>query len=314
MHPEQGRDETELGREVPVADRVHRVRRGTVEAEFGGDRLRVQRQRGTGQRARAERGHRSALVPVPQAADVAGEGVRVGEQLMGENHRLRVLEVRHARHRGLDVLGGLREQRRLQLGHARDDEPYLVAQVQAQVGGDLVVAAAAGPQLAAERADPLEQAAFERGVHVLVGGGRAEPAVAAGLPEAVQGRQQPGELLVVQQPGLVQHARVRGGGEQIVGRQPPVKLDADRQPRECLRRPGLEPASPQPCWLALLLCHRVPLLCLHRDYRGGAQATGRGARAQVLARCSRIAATLLGSPHSSTNPLASAWSKVSPVS
>ena len=49
------------------------------------------------------------------------------------------------------------------------------------------------------------------------------------------------------------------GGEQVVGREPPVELDADRQPRERLGRPGLEPASPQPRRLAFLLCHRVPL-------------------------------------------------------
>ena len=69
---------------------------------------------------------------------------------------------------------GLVDQRGLQLGQPADDEPGMVAQVQPQVGGDLVVAAAAGPQLAAERAEPLEQPALKRGVHVLVGDRRPE--------------------------------------------------------------------------------------------------------------------------------------------
>jgi hypothetical protein len=44
VHAEQRRREAELGREVPVADRVHGVRGGAVEPEFRGHRLRVQRQ------------------------------------------------------------------------------------------------------------------------------------------------------------------------------------------------------------------------------------------------------------------------------
>jgi len=81
--------------------------------------------------------------------------VGVCQQLVAEHHRLRVLQVRHpGRGRGL-VLLGLGQQRRLQFDHSQHDEPGVVPQVHAKVGGDLVVAAAAGPQLTAERADPL---------------------------------------------------------------------------------------------------------------------------------------------------------------
>ena len=50
----------------------------------------------------------------------------------------------------------------------------MIPQVKPQVGGHLIVAAPAGPQLASERAEPFEQAALKRGVHVLVGYRRPE--------------------------------------------------------------------------------------------------------------------------------------------
>ena len=59
----------------------------------------------------------------------------------------------------------------------------MVAQVQPQVGGYLVVTAAPGAQLAAQRAKALEQAALQGGVDVLVGDRRPERAL---LNRAVQ--------------------------------------------------------------------------------------------------------------------------------
>ena len=69
---------------------------------------------------------------------------------------------------GCDVPLGLVGQRVGQLDQRDGDAARLIAQVEPQVGGHLVVAGAAGAQLAAERAEPLEQAALDRGVHVLV--------------------------------------------------------------------------------------------------------------------------------------------------
>ena len=90
------------------------------------------------------------------------------QQLVAEQHGLRVLHVRHAGRGHVAARDGLVDQRAFQFGEPACDQPDVVAQVQPQVSGDLIVAAAAGPQLAAEGAEPLEQPALERGVHVLV--------------------------------------------------------------------------------------------------------------------------------------------------
>ena len=152
--------------------------RAVLEAEVRGDRLRVQAQRGAGQRARAVRGDGRALVPLPQPLRVPGQGLHVGEDMVGEEHRLGVLEVGAAGHRHVRVGLGEADQRVLEVGDQAADDPGVVAQVHPEEGGDLVVAGPAGAQLAAEvGAEPLQQPALQRGVHVLVGDGAGEGAV-----------------------------------------------------------------------------------------------------------------------------------------
>ncbi len=130
-------------------------------------------------------------------------------------------------------------------GLLTDDEPGGVAEVEPQVGRHLVVARAAGAQLAAEAAELLEQPALQRGVHVLVLDPRAERAVGDLGAQLVEGAQHPVQLVDVEQPRAVQDAGVRLGGEQVVRREAPVEVDADRQPGERLGRTALEPAAPQ---------------------------------------------------------------------
>ena len=64
---------------------------------------------------------------------------------------------------------GQADQRVLQRRQLAGQRAHVVAQVEPQVGGDLVVAAAAGAELAAQRAELLGEPALERLVHVLVG-------------------------------------------------------------------------------------------------------------------------------------------------
>lgn len=124
---------------------------------------------------RTVRGDRRAGVPLPQPLRVPGQGLHVGQYVVREEHRLRVLEVGPAGHRHVRVALGEADQRVLEVGDQPADDPGVVAQVHPEEGGHLVVAGPAGPQLAAEvGAEPLQQAAFQRGVHVLVGHGPGE--------------------------------------------------------------------------------------------------------------------------------------------
>ncbi len=83
------------------------------------------------------------------------------QHVVGEEHRLGVLEVGAARHRDVRVRLGEADQRLLEVGDQPADDPGVVAQVHPEEGGDLVVARPAGPQLAAEvrrRGAPADRA------------------------------------------------------------------------------------------------------------------------------------------------------------
>ena len=142
-----------------------------VEAEVGGDGLGVEPERGAGQRARAVRRHGGAHVPVAQPLDVAQQRPGVGQQV-----------VRRAAPAGRAGGGcgpgiatprwrvGLVDEGVDDVEHQAGDDPRVLAQVHPEQGGHLVVARAPGAQPAADvGAGPVDEAALEGGVHVLVG-------------------------------------------------------------------------------------------------------------------------------------------------
>ena len=140
-----------------------------LEAEVVGDRAAVDLPVDAGQRPGAERHHRGAVEGELEAQHVAGEHPEVGEQVVAEVDRLGALQVGVAGHRPVAMALGLRQQPlhrragevdRLQRVHLDDHR---------HVGGDLVVARAAGVELAGERADLLAEQALDRHVDVLVG-------------------------------------------------------------------------------------------------------------------------------------------------
>ena len=115
-------------------------------------------------------------VPVDAAVDVAGEDLRVRHQLVTEHDRLRRLQMGEAGRQRIDVLLRLRQQRVLQVEELRRQRARLVAQEELEIVRRLVVARAARAQLAAERAQPLDQHALDERVHIFVASPRAERA------------------------------------------------------------------------------------------------------------------------------------------
>ena len=160
----------------------------------------------------------------------------MGEQQMPERDRLGVLHVRHARRSDLDVGTRLAGERVGERGDLAHDTAHGVAQVQPQVGRHLIVAAAPGSQLAAERAEPLEQPAFERGVDVLVLDRRAESACGDVGFEPVERTEERLQLVLGQQPRAMQHPGMGPAARDVVRRQPPVELNADRELRQRVSR------------------------------------------------------------------------------
>ncbi|MNI40327.1 hypothetical protein D3C73_945450 [compost metagenome] len=77
--------------------------------------------------------------------------------MVGENDGLGLLQVSETRADAFDVLFGLIDQRLLQGQYFNGQGAHVVTQEQAQVIGRLVVARAAGAQLAAQRAEALGQ-------------------------------------------------------------------------------------------------------------------------------------------------------------
>lgn len=121
------------------------------------------------------------LADLAQPLDVVGEGEAVAQHPVAPADGLGALKVGVARHDVVDLcLGALRDdaQEALEGGLELVE---LVAQPHAHIGGDLLVAAAAGVQLPRDvLADDLAQAASVGGVDVLVGAG--DDLEGAGLP------------------------------------------------------------------------------------------------------------------------------------
>src|SRR3569832_1726695 len=93
-----------------------------------------------GERRRTERQHVHAFAAIGKTGAVARDHLEPREQVMAEGDRLRDLQVREAGHDGVGLALGKVEQRGLQTLQIGVERIDLIAQKEAQVGRDLVVA------------------------------------------------------------------------------------------------------------------------------------------------------------------------------
>ena len=240
----EGQGEREFDGEVAVARRIEAVGDDALEAQRRGDVAAVDGDRRAGQRGRAERQLIHAAAAIGQPLAVALEFFGVGQPVVGGQHRLGPLQVRVARQDHAGVAVAAADERPLHVGEQAVGAVDRVADPQPQVGRHLVVAAAAGVQLAADVAEPVDEGPLD--VHVDVFQLLAEDERAGG--DLGADLLQAGDDLV----GLVggehadrgQHPGVGDRAADVVGVEAAVEADAFGEPLDAGIGVRLKHAAP----------------------------------------------------------------------
>ena len=303
---DHGRHPAELRHQVPGGGAVDGVLHRSLEAQLRRHLGGVQTERGPGQGPRSVGRVGQPRVQVTQPLHIPQQRPRVGQQMVGQQDRLGVLQVGAARHRRARVLLRLPGERVDDVEHPGGDAARRVAQVHPDHGGDLVVAGAASTQLASEIfSGPLQESALQGPVDVLIRVCGDEAARRDVVVQPLQRREHTGQLVVTEQLGAVQHPGVGLGAGDVVGGELPVEVRGLAQRRHDVGRAGGEAAAPERAFVgAVPVCHGPSYFWIPAPERSGAP----------WMRCSRSEAVLAERPNMSMKPRADDWSKVSPVS
>ena len=167
MHHQHAGGCGEFDGEVAVGHGIERILADAVETQFAGHPLAVDGKARAGQRCGAQRQAVDARAGIGKAGGVAREHLHIGQQVVPEGDGLGHLQVGEARHDGAGVPFGQIEQGTLQVCEQGDDLVGGVAQPEADVGGDLVVAGAGGVQALAGIAHQFGEALLDVEVYVL---------------------------------------------------------------------------------------------------------------------------------------------------
>ena len=196
-----------------------------VEAELPAHALAVDRQRGAGQGGGAERQHVDAPAAVGQSVAVALVLLDVGQEVVRRQHRLGALQVRVAGQDQVAVALGRGQQGALQFLQPAVEVVDGVAHPELHVGDDLIVAAAAGVQLAAEVAETLDQGALDVRVDVFQGDREGELAAVDLAGDGVEGGGDLLGLVGAEQADLGEHPGVGLAGADVVAVEAAVEAD-----------------------------------------------------------------------------------------
>ena len=192
--------------------------------QFGGD-FAPNRVGRPGKGGCAERHTVDAAAAVRHPFVIASEHFDVGEHMVSEADGLGDLQVGKAGHNGFGVLFRQIQQCRLKVLNQASDDGNLVAQPQADVGGDLVVAAAAGVQAFARVADFVGQAAFDVHMDIFQIGRPFDFAAADFFEDFRHTPADVRQIAFVQHAGFFQHLRVGQRALNVPFGKPSVETD-----------------------------------------------------------------------------------------
>ena len=146
----------------------------------------------------------------------------MGQQVVGQQHRLCPLEVGVAGQVGLASLVGSVSERFLKVGDQADDLTQFPHHPEPQVGGHLVVAAPAGVEAGSSLPGQFGDPPLYRRVDVLVVGCEGERVVGHLSLDDIQGVKHRLAVGLLQQPDVDQHPHVGSRPGDVVGVEPPV--------------------------------------------------------------------------------------------
>ena len=168
MHHDQGKIRKELDHIISVGYGIHAVEGRAVEAQFSGSIVPVQRIGGACQGAGAQRTVVHALPAVLQTEQIPAEHLEIGSEMMGQGHRLSLLQMGKAGHEGLRILFHDLQDHSEEIFELAVHQIDLRAGIQPHIQGHLVVAAPPGMEFFAGISDPVDQIGFHEAVDVLV--------------------------------------------------------------------------------------------------------------------------------------------------
>ena len=243
MRTDERQHEQHFGDEVTVAGHVEGVAGDRAEAQRLLEQHPVHGESRAGERARAERqlGHTAA--GVGEALAVAHQRPGVGEQHVAPAHGLGPLAVGVPGEQDVDALLRLLDEHAAHGGEVGVELIDGVEGPEPQIGGHLVVAGAAGVELARRGADFFVEQALDERMDVLIGGaGRG--AVGEPLGDAVEAVEQLGFLFSRQHADAAEGVNPRLAGGDVLRPEPVIHRETAVQGVERFGGPEREAATP----------------------------------------------------------------------
>jgi hypothetical protein len=168
-HRQRGRA-GKLDEVVTVTDGVETVVGDPIETKFMGHPFAIDWVVGTGEGTGPERELVDAATDFVESLGIAREHLEIGQQVVGKEDRLGLLEVGVARDGGIWIAISQVEQGEAGFSEASRELIDLLAQKEAGSDGDLVIAASSGVEFIASHPDPLDESGLDEAVDILCPG------------------------------------------------------------------------------------------------------------------------------------------------
>ncbi len=254
VHREQGKVEQRLRDEVTVADGVEGVLETPPEPQLVGDKVRIDPERRSRERAGTEGRHVHSPPGREHPVGVTGECPAMGQQMVRKQHGLCALQMGVAGQVGIAGARGQPLERALQLEDAPDHASQLPTGEKPQRRCNLIVPASTRVELRPALGRELGHPPLDGRVNVLVRLAVLEGVGPQLVTDLLQGLYQRVRFGVGEDPRPQQTVDVRDRTLHVAAGKPPVEGQACRERHEGVGGGGSHPVGPErhpaPPWRA----------------------------------------------------------------